>query len=103
MKKVLVLALCAMMMVGVVSAHAESLYPRLCIVIEVYNGIVICQDKGGNLWAFYNEDDEWEVGDICNLLMDDNSDDITEHEIVEVFWEGYTENIDLFFVLNGWC
>lgn len=78
-------------------------YPRLSVVVDAHGDTVICQDKEGNLWAFFCEDSEWEVGDICNLLMWNNSENVTDHEIVEVYWEGYTEYVDLFFRFCEWA
>lgn len=88
------------------SANAEEygeFYPRLSIVIETHENTVICQDKEGNLWAFFSDENEWTIGDICNLLMWNNSEDITNHEVIEVYWEGHTENIDLFLLINKWA
>lgn len=87
-------------------AHAEDygeFYPRLTVVVEVEGNTVICRDREGNLWEFFSDEHDWTCGDICNLLMWNVSDDATEHEIVEVYWEGYTENIDMFFLFNNWA
>lgn len=93
------------------SAQAESgeFYPRLTIVmgkVAIDNGlwVVSCHDKNGNIWEFFDDVDEWNRGDICNLLMwnmgeqEEEEDDV----IIEVYWEGYTENVDEFFQANGW-
>ena len=91
------------------SAGAEEygeFYPRLTVVVSIDNvpneSRIYCQDKNGNIWSFYSDDTTWVKGDIVNLLMWNNSDDITEHEIIEVYLEGHTENIELFFEINGW-
>lgn len=88
------------------SANAEEFgefYPRLSVVVERHADTVICRDKDGHEWTFYcDESDEWEKGDLCNLLMWNNSTDITEHEIIDVYWAGYTENIDRYIHMNGW-
>lgn len=61
-------------------------YPRLSIVVEVHEDVVICEDREGNLWAFYG--DEWKVGDLCNLLMWNLDEDIEKHEVIEAYYEG---------------
>lgn len=99
--------LTAMMIVVVLmscipTVYAEDLpefYPRLTVVVEVTADAVICEDKEGNLWAFFADpEDGWGIGDLCILLMWNQSEDIRQHEIVEVYWEGYVESPDLL----GW-
>ena len=76
-------------------AQAEScnpnfgeFYPRLSVVVERQGDKVICQDQEGNLWSFFcDESDEWNTGDLCNLLMWNSSEDVTEHEVIEVYRE----------------
>lgn len=41
-------------------------------------------------------------GDIVNLLMWNVSEHEKDNEIIEVYWEGYTEDISSFFQMNGW-
>ena len=83
-------------------------YPRLTIVIEKEQiadedlWVIYCQDKDGNVWAFYDDEGEWDVGDIANLLMWNVGEHEEEDEIIEVYWEGYTENPAEFFSLEGW-
>ena len=88
--------------------HSEF-YPRLTVVIEkeqIANTglwVIYCQDKGGNVWAFYDDEGEWNVGDIANLLMWNLNETEEEDEIIEVYWEGYTENVKTFFQAMNWC
>ena len=83
-------------------------YPRLTVVVETEQiadsgwWIVYCQDKDGNVWAFYDDEGTWDIGDIANLLMWNLSEHEEEDEIIEVYWEGYTENPSGFFSLEGW-
>ena len=102
----IILISCACAMPAVAEEYGEF-YPRLSVVIssiyaENNMWIVTCQDKDGNRWAFFNDTDDWDTGDICNLLMWNVDEDITLHEIVEVYWEGYTEDITLWMEINGW-
>lgn len=88
------------------SANAEDFgefYPRLTVVVERHTDVVICQDREGHLWSFFcDESDGWTTGDLCNLLMWNNSTDVTEHEVIDVYWEGYTESIDSFCRVTEW-
>ena len=93
-------------------AQAESrpeFYPRLTIVVSIDDSndtyCVNCLDKDGNIWSFYayHEDgEEWAEGDIVNLFMM-TIDEIEENDqVIEVYWEGYTENITQWLQMNGW-
>ena len=81
--------------------HGE-MYPKLVVVIESTKvddlWLVSCRDREGNVWAFWDDEGTWAYGDIANLLMWD----LEEDEIIEVYWEGYTENVQSFFQTMGW-
>ena len=83
-------------------------YPRLTIVVEKEHlvdtdlWLIYCQDKDGNVWAFYDDEGEWAIGDIANLLMWNVGEREEENEIIEAYWEGHTENPIGFFSLEGW-
>lgn len=83
-------------------------YPRLTVVVEKEQiadtglWVIYCQDKNGNVWGFYDDEGEWNIGDIANLLMWNMSEREEEDEIIEVYWEGYTENPTGFFSLEKW-
>ena len=74
-----------------------KLYPKLTVVVESIKiddlWLVSCRDREDNVWAFWDDEGKWDYGDIANLLMWG----LEEDEIIEVYWEGYTENISLFF------
>lgn len=98
---------CAMPACAESNPDYGEFYPRLSIMISSIhadNGlwVITCQDKEGNRWAFFSDEDDWQTGDICNLLMWNIDTDITLHEVVEVYWEGYTEEISLWKQINGW-
>lgn len=82
-------------------ANAEQeVYPKLTIVISsvrIENNlwVVDCQDKEGNVWSFFEDEGAWKQGDIANLLMMAMEND--EDEVIEAYWEGYTEHISTFF------
>lgn len=89
------------------SADRGEFYPKLVVVVETEQistdlWIITCEDRTGNLWAFYDDAREWSVGDIANLLMWNMGEREEDDEIIEVYWEGYTENIEEFFYVTGW-
>lgn len=50
----------------------SHLYPLTTTVTETDNDTVTVEDSNGNIWSFDGAED-WEVGDGCALIMDDNS------------------------------
>lgn len=87
-------------------AEMGEFYPKLVVVqhietIQDYD-IISCQDKHGDMWVFYSDIGDYDVGDILNLLMWNNSEDVYKHEIIEVYWEGYTNNMHEFMTVTDW-
>lgn len=103
----MMMVICAMMMPAMAEDFDRGdFYPQLAIVVDCNRledmQIIVCQDMNGNIWEFYDDTYTWEIGDIANLLMWSH-DNIVEHdEIVEVYWTGYTEDIDNFFQTLQW-
>jgi len=99
---------CACAMPACAEQDRGEFYPRLTVVVEKEQigesglWVITCRDKGGNLWAFYDDGGEWDIGDIANLLMWNMGEHEEDDEIIEVYWEGYTEDIDSFFQMEGW-
>ena len=95
-----VFALMMVMVLVLATAGAESL-PEDCYILptvvigwdEVEENVFVidCLDKEGNVWQFFNEGKEWAIGDLCDLVMWACSEEIEEHEIVDVVWTGYIE------------
>ena len=81
-------------------------FPLLTVVTDTWQEgqdyVVECTDKTGNQWYFFSEDDSWQPGDIANLLMWNNGATIYESEIIEVYWEGYTEDFTQFIKTLTW-
>ena len=76
-------ALCAIFMLCI------GFYPNLTKIIDIDRSahIVLCVDFNGNLWEF-EEDDDWQIGDYCNLLMHDcGTEEITDDIIVRTYYE----------------
>lgn len=84
----------------------EEFYPKLAVVFETEQvnnmWIVYCVDKTQNIWSFYDDEGAWTKGDIVNLLMWNTGEHEEDDEIIEVYLEGYTENINSFFQLVEW-
>lgn len=70
--------------------HTGNFYPHAGTVVAVdyAEDVVTVQDGAGNLWRFLDAED-WGVGDLCALLMDDNStEDIRDDSILLVRYGG---------------
>lgn len=81
-------------------ADADELCPVLTVVIDTERvdaavREIICQDRAGMIWSFYADDTDWGEGDVVILLM-------WHDEVIDAYWEGYTENIVSFFDCVGW-
>lgn len=94
---------CAM---PVYAEERPEFYPKLTVIFNsVKDGdwwTVYCMDKSRNIWTFYDDEGEWDIGDIANLLMWNMGEREEDDEIIEVYWEGHTENLEMFFQLEGW-
>lgn len=58
-------------------------YPMTTVVVDVCepNDTVTCRDFNGNLWQFHGVED-WVVGDVASLLMDDAGTPMIKDDIV---------------------
>ena len=81
-----------LILVAVVSAlsganYVEHHYTREdCVVIQDCDKCITFEDKNGHRWDMYDENNEFQVGDIADLKMHDNNtiDNIKDDEIVKV-------------------
>lgn len=65
----------------------SHLYPLTTTVTEIKNDTVTVEDSNGNLWSF-NGAEDWEVGDGCALIMDDNStSEIIDDKIISAKYQ----------------
>lgn len=76
---VLILSLAFTMAVFFIDAMSSwknnsNIYPATMIVdtIDRHNDVVVVRDGIGNLWEFDGVED-WEVGDVCAVIMNDNA------------------------------
>ena len=86
MKRIIATALLLLAFIGFcgkVSADYDGMYAKTTIVIDVNyaSDLVFVKDFNNNVWAFFGCED-WEVGDFCSLLMDNNDTEITTDDII---------------------
>ena len=103
MKKLVAMTMvCAGLLVTPASAMYEGLYPHTAIVSEINtidDGIlpyteVIVVDAAGRSWAFYDDQEDWFVGDLCSMIMFDNGTEIVHDD--EVISARYAGTPDMF-------
>lgn len=104
---IVIMLSCAFTMPASAEDERKEFYPKLTIVVYTEQAsaelwIITCEDRTGNLWAFYDDAGEWDVRDIANLLMWNIGEHEKDDEIIEVYWEGYTESIKEFFHITEW-
>lgn len=71
----------------------SHVYPKCGVVVEVAHDSdeVSVQDFNSNVWVFEGAED-WMVGDIASMLMDDNgTENIYDDIIMDVHYEGWVE------------
>lgn len=74
----------------VAAADFQMTYAIVGEIIEVdhSNDMVAVQDYNGNIWTFTDAED-WMAGDICAMIMNDNSTDTIYDDIIEnVYYQG---------------
>lgn len=79
------------LILGFATAPKANQYPLSTVVVELNeeNDIVTVEDFNGNLWEFEGVED-WEVGDICAMIMRDNATKIIfDDEIISTRYNGY--------------
>ncbi len=97
---------------GIATANAEvgdrgEFYPKMAVVTaieeigdtNIFNVTVV--DKDGHEWGFFDDEGEWQIGDIANLLMWNLGEREEEDEIVEVYYEGTMDEEALWAWLTG--
>lgn len=87
---------------------SDNYYNKLSVVInktriESNTWVIDCRDKNGNIWSFLDDEGTWSKGDIANLLLYRINENEKDDEVMEVYWEGYTDNLKMFFQIMGWC
>lgn len=82
-------------------SHQESkdnaiyYYPMTTVVskIDTKNDIVTVENNNGHMYEFMGVED-WEIGDICSLMLDDNgTESIYDDIIVKTIYDGKENEI----------
>ena len=90
----------------VMTASAEvgdrgEFYPLLTVVTgyerigDTDMWIIDCTDKDGRVWSFYGEEEDAHIGNIYNLLMWNMDEAEEDDEIVEVYYEGEMDTMQM--------
>lgn len=88
-------------------AETEDYYTKLTIVtgrtkIDTGLYVIDCRDKDGHTWCFLDDEGTWKQGDLANLLMFQLNEREEDDEIINVYWEGYVEDVRTFMQMIGW-
>lgn len=73
-----------------VPSKAEDFYPLLTVVVNKeyteYNDYAITvEDSNGNLWIFYSDSTDWQIGELANLLMWRSTANPYDDEVIDVY------------------
>lgn len=82
------LALIITMIIVVLPKKTER-YPQTTTVINIEDDTVTVEDFNGFHYQF-NCAEDWQVGDICSCIMDDNgTPQVNDDKIIKVKYSGY--------------
>ena len=94
------------LMIPVTASAKTEVYPKLTIICDSEKignqWIIYCVDNSQNVWTFYDKKGTWETGDIITVLMQTTDNNRKNDKILKVYYEGHTENIELWMEINGW-
>ena len=71
----------------------HEIYPTSAIVTEITDDLVTITDFEGRMWQFYDDCEDWMIGDICAVIMDNNSTNETVYDdiILQTRYCGWVE------------
>ena len=96
---------------GIATANAEvgdrgEFYPLLTVVTgyerigDTDMWIIDCTDKDGRVWSFYGEEEDAHIGIMFNLLMWNMGEAEEDDEVIEVYYEGRMDTMQMVQWLN---
>lgn len=53
--------------------------------------VIECLAEDGNVWSFYDDQEEWDVGDTLTLIMWECTELEEDDEVIDIIWTGYME------------
>lgn len=89
---------CILMMFTYFSTCKESmikhLYPEVAMVIAINEetDCITVECANGNRFEFYNDKEDWMIGDLCGMIMHDQYTEIVYNDkIIKTEYAGYTD------------
>ena len=73
--------LMAAALTAAVAVTVPANYYQEAIVVDIEDSLVTTVDSQGNYWQFC--DKEWEVGEVCSMLMDSNATPEVEDDSID--------------------
>lgn len=106
MKKIIATIITITILTACAVAVAEvgdrgEFYPRLTVVTsyerlgDTDEYIINCTDKDGMVWSFYGEEEDAHIGTMFNLLMWNMHEEEEQDEVIEVYYEGTMNAVDM--------
>ena len=90
---ILTTALFTLMSLNVLAKEPSNLYAMTTVVTDYQNGILYCEDFNGMVWTIECEQEDWMIGDICAMIMDNNGTDIIYDDIIVTYkYDGFVSN-----------
>lgn len=90
---ILIVTLFTSMSLNVHAKEQSNLYAITTVVIDYQDGILYCEDFNGMVWTIECEQEDWMIGDICSMVMDNNDTDIIYDDIIVTYkYDGFVSN-----------
>ena len=90
---ILTTALFTLMSLNVLAKEPSNLYAMTTVVTDYQDGILYCEDFNGMVWTIECEQEDWMVGDICAMVMDNNGTDVIYDDIIVTYkYDGFVSN-----------
>lgn len=96
----------------IVPASAEvgdrgEFYPLLTVVVgyerigDTDEWVIDCMDRFGRVWSFYGEEEDAHIGIMFNLLMWNMGEAEEDDEIIEAYYEGRMDTMEMTHWMRG--
>ncbi len=77
----------------------SNFYPVTAMVTQVEDNLITVACQNGNIFKFDNTREDWFVGDICSMIMNNNgTENVKDDIVVDTRYSGYVLDEDM----NKW-
>ena len=91
---ILTTALFTLMSLNVLAKEpSNQLYAMTTVVTDYQDGTLYCEDFNGMVWTIECDQEDWMIGDICAMVMDNNGTDVIYDDVIVTYkYDGFVSN-----------